>query len=152
VDIIYIFTIYRSILLYMFIVCIHVLVLYLHMLLCLQYRLIICMYMFILFTYMYMYVYIYREQETAKGQLEAQQRQLGAMGQSLRRERDTNNRQLSGLTDKIRRKHGEKKKLSLTLNQLNMAREEEEPEEDIGTYVSNQALAITSPRSYTISL
>ena len=63
-------------------------------------------------------------------------RQLKQEGQALSGECDINKRQATALGEKIRRKLGEKKKLTMAVSELRNAREEEEPEEDTATYVS----------------
>ncbi len=65
--------------------------------------------------------------------------QLQRDGQSLVNERTTSRRHEVGLGEKIRRKLEQKKKMSVQLNQLRNASEEEQAEQDeqdIATYVN----------------
>lgn len=81
----------------------------------------------------------HREEEYRLRELKTELQQLKQEGQSIKAEADTNRRHETGLGQKIRRKIEEKKKLSMHLMQLRNAKEEEEPEEDIATYVSDKA-------------
>ncbi len=77
-----------------------------------------------------------RDENQRLHQLKAELQQLQLKGQSFCTERETNRRLETGLSEKIRRKLDEKKKLSMKLTQLHNAREEEESVQDMATYVS----------------
>ena len=69
--------------------------------------------------------------------LQASLQQLQGEGKSLTTEGNTNKVQIRSISGKIHRKLGDKRKLSLKLMELRNAREEEEePQENIATYVS----------------